>query len=159
MGDATVKKIIRWLVELVLVFLVGLSLAGPTANAGDRWDDDHRKPHWKVNKRNIQIGLRPYYLIQNMEESRLKRKLEDCTEGPFEKTDFSIGHRGAALQFLEHTKESYEAAARMGAGIIECDVTFTADRELVCRHSQCDLHTTTDILLRPGLAAKCSEPF
>ena len=50
------------------------------------------------------------------------------------------------------------AAARMGAGILECDVTFTKDRELVCHHSQCDLHTTTNILLTP-LAAKCSEPF
>jgi glycerophosphoryl diester phosphodiesterase len=51
------------------------------------------------------------------------------------------------------------AAARMGAGILECDVTFTKDRELVCRHSQCDLHTTTNILEIPELAAKCSQPF
>jgi glycerophosphoryl diester phosphodiesterase len=49
------------------------------------------------------------------------------------------------------------AAAQMGAGIIECDVTFTRDRELVCRHSQCDLHTTTNILATP-LAQKCSVP-
>lgn len=28
-------------------------------------------------------------------------------------------------------------------GIIECDVSFTSDRELVCRHSNCDLHYTT----------------
>ncbi|MBM9510911.1 hypothetical protein JWH17_00785 [Desulfobulbus marinus] len=63
------------------------------------------------------------------------------------------------MQFPEHTKESYEAAARMGAGIVECDVTFTKDTELVCRHSQCDLHTTTNILAIPELAAKCSEPF
>jgi glycerophosphoryl diester phosphodiesterase len=47
----------------------------------------------------------------------------------------------------------------MGAGVIECDVTFTKDRQLVCRHSQCDLHTTTDILSVPALAAKCSQPF
>jgi glycerophosphoryl diester phosphodiesterase len=46
----------------------------------------------------------------------------------------------------------------MGAGILECDVTFTKDRELVCRHSQCDLHTTTNILATE-LADKCSEPF
>ena len=46
----------------------------------------------------------------------------------------------------------------MGAGIQECDVTFTNDRQLVCRHDQCDLHTTTNILLTP-LAAKCSQPF
>ena len=47
----------------------------------------------------------------------------------------------------------------MGAGIIECDVTFTKDRQLVCRHSQCDLHTTTNILSVPALAAKCTQPF
>jgi glycerophosphoryl diester phosphodiesterase len=46
----------------------------------------------------------------------------------------------------------------MGAGILECDVTFTKDKELVCRHAQNDLHTTTDILLTP-LAAKCTRPF
>ena len=93
-----------------------------------------------------------------MKDGPLKQQLSQCT-GPFRKTDFSIGHRGAALQFPEHTRESYIAAARMGAGIIECDVTFTKDRELVCRHSQCDLHTTTNILSVPELAAKCSQAF
>jgi glycerophosphoryl diester phosphodiesterase len=46
----------------------------------------------------------------------------------------------------------------MGAGILECDVTFTRDLELVCRHSQCDLHTTTNILATP-LAGRCSRAF
>ncbi len=106
----------------------------------------------------IQLGPRPYFLVEDMDESFLKKKLQKCSEGPFKRTDFSIGHRGAALQFPEHTRESYVAAARMGAGIVECDVTFTADREFVCRHSQCDLHTTTNILATE-LADKCSEPF
>jgi glycerophosphoryl diester phosphodiesterase len=107
---------------------------------------------------NVQIGPRPYFLVEDMDEGWLKMTLQQCTEGPFHKTDFSIGHRGAPLMFPEHTKESYVAAARMGAGILECDVTFTKDRELVCRHSQCDLHTTTNILMTE-LAGKCSEPF
>jgi glycerophosphoryl diester phosphodiesterase len=94
-----------------------------------------------------------------MDEGELKDTLIQCADGPFTSTDFSIGHRGAALQFPEHTVESYVAAARMGAGIVECDVTFTQDRELVCRHSQCDLHTTTNILAIPELAAKCTQPF
>jgi glycerophosphoryl diester phosphodiesterase len=93
-----------------------------------------------------------------MDSSPLKQRLQQCANGPFVKTDFSIGHRGAALQFPEHTKESYEAAVRMGAGIVECDVTFTKDRELVCRHSQADLHTTTNILATP-LAQKCTSAF
>jgi glycerophosphoryl diester phosphodiesterase len=107
----------------------------------------------------VQLGPRPYYLVDDLPSGQLKDKLEACSDGPFEKTAFSIGHRGAALQFPEHTRESYIAAARMGAGTLECDVTFTADRELVCRHSQCDLHTTTNILAIPELAAKCSVPF
>ena len=109
--------------------------------------------------KNIQVGTRPYFLIENMDASELKTKLQQCSEGPFHKTDFSIGHRGAGLQYPEHSKQSYDAAIRMGAGIVECDVTFTKDREMVCRHSQCDLHTTTDVLARPELAAKCSTPF
>jgi glycerophosphoryl diester phosphodiesterase len=106
----------------------------------------------------VQLGPRPFFLVNDMAGGPLKERLQACANGPFRRTDFSIGHRGAALQFPEHTRESYEAAARMGAGIVECDVTFTKDLELVCRHAQNDLHTTTNILLTP-LAAKCSKPF
>jgi len=106
-----------------------------------------------------ELGSRPLYLVDSMDEGRLKDKLQSCAAGPFESSKFSIGHRGAPLQYPEHTKESYIAAAEQGAGIIECDVTFTKDRELVCRHSQCDLHTTTNILTIPELAEKCSIPF
>lgn len=105
-----------------------------------------------------QLGPRPFYLVDKMKDGPLKTRLNACT-GPFRKTDFSIAHRGAPLQFPEHSRESYLAAARMGAGVIECDVTFTKDRQLVCRHSQCDLHTTTNILSVPALAAKCTQPF
>ncbi|KAK3935945.1 putative glycerophosphoryl diester phosphodiesterase [Diplogelasinospora grovesii] len=48
---------------------------------------------------------------------------------------------------------------RMGAGIQECDVVFTKDKQLVCRHDQCDLHTTTNIVNIPELNAKCTTPF
>ena len=105
------------------------------------------------------LGPRPLFLVNNMDESPLKTKLLSCSEGPFHRSDFSIGHRGAAMQFPEHTKESYLAAIQMGAGVVECDVTFTKDKALVCRHSQSDLHTTTDVLAHPELAKKCSVPF
>lgn len=52
-----------------------------------------------------------------------------------------------------------ELICHRGAGVLECDVSFTHDRGLVCRHSLCDLHTTTTILLHPELAAKCTRPF
>ena len=107
----------------------------------------------------VELGPRPYYLVDEMSPGHLKDKLARCAarKKTFARDDFSIGHRGAALQFPEHTRESYIAAARMGAGIVECDVTFTADRELVCRHAQCDLHTTTNIVATP-LASHCTVP-
>lgn len=104
------------------------------------------------------LGPRPFYLVDDLEDGELKEALQACEAGPFYRSEFSIGHRGAPLQFPEHTRESYVAAARMGAGILECDVAFTKDRELVCRHSQCDLHTTTNILAT-DLASQCSVPF
>ncbi len=106
----------------------------------------------------IDLGSRPAYLVNDMDEGPLKRTLKECGTDQFYRTDFSIGHRGAPLKYPEHTVESYQAAAKMGAGLVECDVTFTKDRELVCRHSQCDLHRTTNILLTP-LASKCSVAF
>lgn len=106
----------------------------------------------------IEVGPRPYFLVDQMKDGALKSKLQACAGEPLKRTLFSIGHRGAALMFPEHTRESYTAAARMGAGIVECDVTFTKDKQLVCRHAQNDLHTTTNILVTP-LAAKCTKPF
>ena len=103
-------------------------------------------------------GVRAPDLAQDLPASPLKTALLNCATTNFQRTDFSIAHRGAPLFYPEHTRESYAAAAAMGAGLIECDVTFTRDGALVCRHSQCDLHTTTNILTTP-LAARCSEPF
>lgn len=97
-------------------------------------------------------------LVETLSDGELKTKLSSCLSQPLKPTQFSIGHRGAPLEYPEHTKESYTAAAKMGAGIIECDVTFTKDKTLVCRHSQCDLATTTNILSTP-LAQKCSVPL
>jgi glycerophosphoryl diester phosphodiesterase len=123
----------------------------------DRDDRDDNRGQGKPDN-TVQLGPRPFFLVNDMREGPLKSKLQACFKGPFKRTDFSIGHRGACMQFPEHTRESYIAAARMGAGIMECDVTFTKDKELVCRHAQNDLHTTTNILVTP-LAAKCTKPF
>lgn len=138
-------------ISRVLALLVGSSFV-----AGASCDAMAGKP---ALGESVQLGPRPFFLVNDMTDGKLKTKLLKCSTGPFRKTEFSIGHRGAALQFPEHTRESYEAAARMGAGIVECDVTFTKDKELVCRHAQNDLHTTTNILTIPELAAKCTKPF
>ncbi|MEZ5285531.1 MAG: glycerophosphodiester phosphodiesterase family protein [Vicinamibacterales bacterium] len=148
---------------LALTLAVAAS-AGVLAAGPDQLQDrasakaPHGQPGRGADGKNVQVGPRPFFLVDDMEDGPLKRRLSACAEKPIHKSDFSIGHRGAALMFPEHTRQSYEAAARMGAGIVECDVTFTADLELVCRHAQNDLHTTTNILATP-LAAKCTQPF
>ena len=140
-------------VTVALALLLSVATGVATAGSGNDRDDDRQRTNSSV-----QLGPRPSFLVNEMEDSSLKRQLQKCSAGPFKKSDFSIGHRGAALQFPEHTKESYEAGARLGAGILECDVTFTKDKQLVCRHAQNDLHTTTNILVT-DLASTCIKPF
>jgi glycerophosphoryl diester phosphodiesterase len=111
-----------------------------------------------VAAQNIQYGVRPFYLIDAMKEGSLKSKLKSCSSNTPDRTSFSIAHRGAPLEFPEHTVQSNKAAALMGAGIFECDVTFTQDKQLVCRHAQNDLQATTNILLT-NLQEKCAKPF
>ncbi|MEI6147195.1 MAG: glycerophosphodiester phosphodiesterase family protein, partial [Methylococcales bacterium] len=106
----------------------------------------------------IQFGVRPYYLIDAMKDGSLKSKLKSCVGITPYRSSFSIAHRGAPLEFPEHTVQSNKAAALMGAGIFECDVTFTKDKQLVCRHAQNDLQGTTNILLT-SLQEKCTKPF
>ena len=143
------------IVGTAMIGIISISFTLSTASWADK-DNAAGKNHNRHE--NIQLGPRPFFLVDDMDQGVLKKKLENCVTGSFKKSDFSIGHRGAPLQFPEHTRESYLAAAKMGAGILECDVTFTQDKELVCRHSQCDLHTTTNILETP-LAERCSVPF
>ncbi len=144
------------------ILTIALAMATTTAHAGQ--DDHfqsgksyHHHGHQKHDS-SIQLGPRPFYLVEGMDEGKLKDQLKSCEDGPFYRTDFSIGHRGAALQFPEHSDVSYQGGAREGAGIVECDVTFTKDGELVCRHSECDLATTTDIVATP-LNDACTVPW
>jgi glycerophosphoryl diester phosphodiesterase len=147
---------------LILAMVVLIGLPATQAHAEQQHNGFQSSLHdffqrWHKRHEPAQLGPRPQFLINDMAQSPLKDKLLSCDKGPFKSSKFSIGHRGASMQFPEHTKESYMAAAKMGAGIVECDVTFTKDKELVCRHSQCDLHSTTNILATP-LASQCSVP-
>lgn len=141
------------------VFMTALAvvLAWLFFQDGASADDGHGDRQGRSDQ-SVQLGPRPFFLVQGMDAGPLKSKLLRCQNGPFRRTDFSIAHRGAALQMPEHTREAYEAGARMGAGIVECDVTFTKDGHLVCRHDECDLHTTTNIVDTP-LNASCTVPW
>ena len=140
------------------IFVLAAVVAALTAGTTPACSRDGRDDHRDRTGEPIQHGPRPFHLVDGMDGGWLESKLSQCKAGPFCRTDFSIGHRGAALQFPEHSKEAYNAGARMGAGIVECDTTFTKDGQLVCRHSDCDLHTTTNIVATP-LNAKCEVPW
>jgi glycerophosphoryl diester phosphodiesterase len=62
-----------------------------------------------------------------------------------------IGHRGASGYRPEHTLNSYELAARMGADYIEPDLVLTRDGVLVARHEP-EISGTTDVADRPEFA-------
>lgn len=140
--------------NLLLFSLCALPCTGAVADF--RGEDGQ---HGLSKRASVEVGPRPFWLVDDMDEGPLKQRLQACRTQKMKATEFSIGHRGAPLQFPEHTRESYIAAARMGAGIVECDVAFTKDRQLVCRHAQNDLHTTTNIVTVPELNAKCTQPF
>lgn len=133
------------------IIMIGCSDTRVTPN------QETKTPHTLLSQVAYSYGTRPMYLVDDMDDSPLKDELKTCEGQTAKKTDFSISHRGAPLQYPEHTLDSYMAAARMGAGILECDVAFTKDKQLVCRHAQNDLHTTTNILATQ-LASQCSTP-
>ncbi|CAG8171904.1 unnamed protein product [Penicillium nalgiovense] len=109
---------------------------------------------------NIQVGPRPFYLVDDMSESPLKQKLASCSEKPIQKAPaFSISHRGGPLQFPEHSRQGMLAGARMGAGIIECDVAFTrtASSFVAIRTAKCSKPFTPATASRPASAQCCTS--
>lgn len=143
--------------KLAIALAMAASVACDSTEHADG-DTAHEQSGRGNEKADIQLGPRPFYLVEGMDAGELKDTLQQCASGPFYRSNFSIAHRGAALQFPEHSDVSYRAGARMGAGIIECDVTFTQDGVLVCRHSECDLHTTTNIVTTV-LNNRCTVPW
>lgn len=92
------------LLKTLLAIAGVMTALSPLAVSADQKNDDY-KNHWR-SKQNVQLGPRPFFLVEDMKKSELKSALQQCSEGPFYKTKFSIGHRGAALQFPEETKQS-----------------------------------------------------
>ena len=89
----------------------------------------------------------------------LRADISTCEE-PLRLNEAVYAHRGAPLVAPEETEASWEVGVRSGAGLIECDASVTLDGQLVCRHSTCDLATTTDIVAKhPAMLSRCSRPW
>ena len=77
----------RQIVMLIFASIIGLFGNQATAASLDNIDDVKR------GAKNIQVGPRPYFLVDDMDPGPLKATLKQCDEKPLSKTDFSIGHR------------------------------------------------------------------
>jgi glycerophosphoryl diester phosphodiesterase len=145
----------------------------------------HMKDRYTDGTNNVvDFGPRPWYLADRLLDrstgtespslassdpqrtnklKELQNKLSwDSCPGSHERNLESMALGGAAMQFPRNSKVAFVAAARMGAGKLGCEVTFSKDGHLVCREQQCDLHYTTDILLNPdhsSLKDKCNITF
>ena len=89
------------------------ALLGSVATLGIAQDrGGARKPEPKHGP-SVQLGPRPYFLIDDMDEGELKRALQRCENDPLEPTEFSIGHRGAgasiprAHEGVVHRRRAY----------------------------------------------------
>jgi glycerophosphoryl diester phosphodiesterase len=77
--------------RVLLLLVAGLASAAPSGP---------RPGQQNLAAKNIQVGPRPYYLVDDMDDGPLKRKLESCSEKPITyPPQFSISHRGGPLQF------------------------------------------------------------
>jgi hypothetical protein len=63
----------------------------------------------------LERDARSLALIDQLAEGPLRARLEACRDLPLRPSRFSIAPRGAPLHYPEHPRESYLAAARMGA--------------------------------------------
>ena len=137
------------------IMLAAALCALPSASfAHDRDDDDNDK-----RSINVQLGPRPFYLVDRMRPGPLKDAPREMHGRAVPDAPISPSGTAAPRCSSRSTPRSPTRPRRvMGAGIVECDVTFTSDGDLVCRHAENDLHTTTNILVTP-LAATCIRPF
>ena len=98
---------------LALSSLVLPALAAPNGNGQGNGQGNDKSKVTAIKQ--ISLGPRPYWLVDNMDEGPLKTKLASCSEQSMKHSDWSISHRGGGtLQFPEHT------TASILAGVITC---------------------------------------
>ena len=85
----------QYVTTVILIALIGASSG--LARTGLIEDGEAKKHSKEKHNERVQLGPRPFFLVNDLARSQLKDTLLSCSDGPFEKTDFSIGHRGAGL--------------------------------------------------------------
>ena len=92
----------------VIASVVLSTLMAGAANATQGWHDErqwlppglekawhdhqgHKGWHKYQGKPSVQVGARPYWLVEDMDDGPLKERLKSCDVRNFQATDFSIG--------------------------------------------------------------------
>ncbi|MEO6410456.1 MAG: hypothetical protein ABIO45_17130, partial [Burkholderiaceae bacterium] len=86
------------LIRFALAAGAALLPALAVAHSADDADDAARGAGRNLT---VQLGPRPFFLVNDMTDSPLKSELQACAaqRQTYKRSDWSIGHRGAALQF------------------------------------------------------------
>jgi glycerophosphoryl diester phosphodiesterase len=84
-----------------LTVAAALLVIAPALATADDHDDDSGRNYDNGKNNSVQLGPRPFYLVEGMDEGKLKDRLMQCKDGPFYRTDFSIGHRGSDSRRLD----------------------------------------------------------
>ncbi len=91
--------------DLLWLAMAMPALAAPSTNGGHGHGTGTVKPIKRIH-----LGPRPFFLVDNMDEGPLKKKLQSCSEMEMKPSKWSISHRGGGtMQFPEHTYESIMA--------------------------------------------------
>ncbi len=87
-------KMVKFLNVLTLVLLTSVTEAKRNLKG------KKGKKGKKKGKYPVQLGPRPYFMVNSMKEGELKDKLSKCAakKMDFKPSDWSIGHRGACMQ-------------------------------------------------------------
>jgi hypothetical protein len=83
-----------YFLRLTLATALAISLAHTTDVAAMGPQGEKTDKHNLGEDQSVQLGPRPFYLVDKMSPGPLKDALQQCSDNSFEQTDFSIGHRG-----------------------------------------------------------------
>ena len=74
------QQIVTLTLTATMTAMAGTAIArtGTERDSSDPADGRHRR-----TESSVQLGPRPFFLVNDMNDGRLKRKLQQCSEGPF----------------------------------------------------------------------------
>ena len=127
--------------------------------AADAAEDNRGHQNGRKDRESIQLGPRPFYLIQGMDEGPLKHRLIAVPRTDRSAAPTSRSGTAARRCSFPNTRRRHTRLGRARVpGSSSATSPLQGTAQLVCRHAENDLHTTTNIVVTP-LAEKCTKKF